>query len=294
MKKIGLLLIAASILFACDPIENRMDTGTTTITADDLKISATPVMKESAENPGTQVRSNYIQLNSEGNPVLSSWFYGTGTYVGTNGIVQVVVPGKQTITFTGLGPDGTKLTKDVEVEVDECFDVAPQWGYLCGEGSKVWTWNEERNLVYGKGAYLSDTAPTWWKVTIDGTDGADVTEKVENIIPGEGPGATMEFSVVGSAFVKTRTDGSKQNGSFSFSYTEADVVPDAGGNPWAEGTLNMSGATVLAGVNTDDGKAPVYSYHILRLTDEYLNLAFAPPGSGAWDGAFFWQFKAKE
>jgi len=285
MKKIGLLLIATGFLFSCDPVEDRMDMGKMTVTEADLaKISATPQMRDSEENPGTQVRSNYIHLNSEGIAALSSWFYGTGTFTGTNGVVQVVVPGKQTITFTALGPDGTKLTRDVEVEVDECFDVSPQWGYLCGTGSRIWTWNEdESGAVWGNGGYIGNTAPGWWTVSIDDIGGQ---------VDGEGKGATMEFSVVGSSFVKTRTDGSQQTGTFKFSYTDSDIVMN-GDDVWAEGTLTVNGASVLVGINPNAGNAPYDTYHILRLNDEYMNLCAPEPGAGAWGTAWFWQFKAK-
>ncbi|MDF9831424.1 hypothetical protein [Parabacteroides sp. PF5-6] len=285
MKKIGLLLIATGFLFACDPVEERMDMGTMTVTEADLaKVTATPVMRDSEENPGTQVRSNYIHLNSEGIAALSSWFYGTGTFTGTNGVVQVVVPGRQTLTFTALGPDGTKLTRDIEIEVDECFDVAPQWGYLCGTGSRVWTWNEdESGAVWGNGGYIGNTAPGWWTVSIDDVGGQ---------VAGEGKGATMEFSVVGSSFTKTRTDGSQQNGSFKFSYTGDDVVMN-GDAVWAEGTLTINGASVLVGINPNAGNAPYDTYHILRLNDQYMNLCAPEPGAGSWGTAWFWQFKAK-
>lgn len=283
MKKIGILLIAATFLFSCDPIENRKDMGTTEITEADLaKISATPVMMDSKANPGTQVRSNYIVLNSEGIPVLSSWFYGTGTYVGTNDTVQVVVPGKQTITFTGLGPDGTKLTREVEIEVDECFDVAAQWGYLCGEGSRVWTWNEDESAVFGNGGYNGNVAPSWWALGVD---------QMDEQAAGEGRGATMEFSVVGSTFVKTLTDGTKQTGTFGFSYADTDKIPVGAENPWAEGKLNINGSTVLAGHS--GGRPAFNTYHILRLTDEYMNLAAAAPGTGDWGEAWFFLFKAQ-
>ena len=43
--------------------------------------------------------------------------------------VTLVVVGTTTIKFTGLNPDGSYLTKEIPVTVDELsFYVPPQWG----------------------------------------------------------------------------------------------------------------------------------------------------------------------
>ena len=226
-------------------------------------------------------RSNYILLKSDGLDALSSFDYGLGTYVGTNGRVQVVSRGDNKVSFTALNADGTKLTKDFTVNVEELYDVAPEWEMFCGNGSKVWTWDSQAEAVWGNGGYLGNTAPGWWTVKA-----ADMNGQT----PGEGVGATMTFSVVGSSLVKAKTAGGKEQGAFSFDMSKKTM---ADGNVWAIGKLSTKGVSVLSGKQPNHGNAPVTEYDILKLTATEMVLAWPEPGEGAWGTAWFWLFRAQ-
>jgi hypothetical protein len=276
MKNIALYAIAASLIWtACNPIEEREELKGS-ITADQLKISAVPEIRDG-------VNSNYVILNSDGNPCLSSWDYGSGTLIGTGGRVQLLLTGDNEIVYTGLNPDGSKITKTLVVHVDRTYDVAPEWAIFCGSGEKVWKWDDRASAVWGNGGYLSDVAPGWWTVPADG---------MEEQTPGEGAGASMTFSLKGASLTKHKSDGSKETGTFAFDMSKTTL--NAGGDGlWGIGKLNTTRVTVLSGKQPNGGNAPVYSYDILKLTDNELVLGFPEPGAGAWGTAWYWLFKAE-
>jgi hypothetical protein len=260
---------------ACAPIEEREEL-TGSITADQLKISAIPEIRDG-------VNSNYVILNSDGNPCLSSWDYGSGTLIGTGGRVQLLLTGDNDIIYTGLNPDGTKITKTLTVHIDRTYDVAPEWALFCGSGEKVWKWDDQAPAVWGNGGYLSNVAPGWWTVPV-----ADM----EGQTPGEGAAASMTFSLKGASLTKNKSDGSKESGTFSFDMTKTTM--NAGGDAvWAIGKLSTARVTVLSGKQPNAGNDPVYSYDILKLTDSELALSFPEPGAGAWGTAWYWLFRAQ-
>lgn len=271
-----MVVAVATIFTSCDPIENRQEMkGATTIDKINSIVSVTAEIRDGK-------RSNYLLLNAEGLDALCAFDYGVGTYVGTKARVQVVVPGDNVVKFTALNADGTKLSKDFTVNVEECFDVAAEWSIFCGSGEKVWGWDTQASSVWGNGGYLSNVAPGWWAVPIGDMEGQT---------PGEGAAATMTFSVKGSSLTKNKSDGSKQQGIFSFDMSKKTAGADGG--PWGIGKLTTSAVTVLSGKQSNGGGAPIYSYDILKLNEQELVLAWPEPGAGAWGTAWYWMFRAK-
>jgi len=282
MKKLIIycLFIVAVTFTACDPIEDR-DSLTGSVTADELDITATPIIVDG-------VNSNKVVLENH-SPVLSWWNYGVGTSQRATDTVLMVVTGTQTITFTGRNGDGSTVTKELTVDIDELsFEVPEQWGYLCGEGSKTWVWDDTQAdnsnsgtagpTVWGNGGYLGCTAPCWWNVSLADVDGS---------APGEGDGATMVFSTAGATLTKNLTDGTSEAGTFSFDMT--DYL-----DGWSIGTLKTNGVTVLAGFVINDA-TDAYEYNILTLDDDYMSLSVPRDGvTSSWGEATFWMFKAQD
>lgn len=275
MKKtiIYSLLILMAAFYACDPIEDR-DDNDMPISADELMVTAEAVVINGSN-------SNKVILTNS-SPVLSEWNYGVGVTRKSCDTVLLVVPGVTNIQFTGLNPDGSYVTKEIPVTVDELsFPVPPEWGLLCGAGSKTWVWDETASSVWGNGGYLGCTAPCWWtndKASMDGND------------PDYGSEGKMVFSIAGAALTKSNASGSTQEaGSFSFDMSK--TTGDGNGGIWAKGKLNTKNVTVLAGKAPNHGDAPVYEYDILQLDEEKLYLAWPEPGSGAWGTAWFWMFR---
>ena len=274
-KLIYPILALASLMVACDPAEDRAVLSGA-ITADQLNISATPQVIDGKN-------SNYIDLNSDGAPVLSSWNYGSGSTTATKTTVQLVVGGVSEIVFTGRNHDGSTITKTLTVQVDTLVNVPAEWGYFCGSGEKAWVWDDtEADAVFGNGGYLGNVAPSWWTVSIDDISGQ---------VAGEGAGAEMVFSVAGASLTLNKSDGSSESGSFSFDMS--DVTLDESGEVWAKGRLNTVATSVLAGISPNEGNARVSRYEILVLDDEKMVLSYPEPGAGAWGTAWFWRFRAK-
>ena len=275
-KSILLSILAVSVLLAsCEPIEHR-DVLQGGITESQLNISAIPEIRDG-------VNSNYIQLNSDGNACLSSWNYGFGTLVATKGTVKVMAKGPNTIVYTGLNADGTMITKSITVQVDALYDVEPEWALFCGDsGLKDWVWDNTVAGPWGNGGYKGNNAPGWWVVSINDINGQ---------APGEGAGASMTFSLIGAKLIKNYNDGTTAEGSFTFDMSK--ITYDDGGAVWAKGKLNTKNVTVLCGKSPNESNAPVYSYDILKLTENNLVLSYPEPGAGSWGTAWFWVFMKK-
>lgn len=278
MKKsiIFSMLVGAAMLIACNPIEDR-DTMTGAITADQLKISATPVVKDG-------VNSNYIELNSEGNACLSSWDYGFGTLTTTKGTVKVMMAGDNDIVYNGMNADGTIIQKKITVHVDKLYDVAPEYALFCGgTGTKTWVWDDLMGTPWGNGGYLGNTTPGWWTNNVDAIE----TQAQGKGYPGDGKNGSMLFSLKGLKL--TKSDGT--SGSFSFDMTK--TTPDGNGNTWGIGKFYTKSVNVLLGIQPNDGNKVINEYDILKLDANHLYLACPEKGAGAWGTCWFWCFRAK-
>lgn len=291
MKKfLALSIIAATFsMIACDPIEDRNEMIGGVASADQLNISATPIVRDG-------VNSNYIHLQSDGNACLSSWDYGFGSYVGTNDTVQVMLAGDNEIIYTGLNADGTTVTKKLIVKVERLYDVAPEWTLFCGDsGVKQWVWDDSAGNMWGNGGYRGSVGPDWW-----GRTRADITE--ETAYEGWDGDSYMEFSIKGARLTKYTSDGSKsESGSFSFDFSDAQKIYYNGdADLWATGKLFTKNVTILQGVSQNDGKSAVYEYDILQLDADHMVLAYKTRTGWSADSwsewgaeAWFWKFRAK-
>ena len=271
---IFVFMVAAMIFVSCEPIEKRNEMKGAVTEADiNQYVTVTTEMRDGNH-------SNWILCRSDGLKALTSFDYGAGTYVGTNGRVQVFETGDQTVVLTVLNRDGTKITKNYSVTVDELYDLAVEWDYLCDMSntrSKTWTWNEELGEeCYGEGDVTEDVAD-WWNPAIPNV--------------GEGFGATMTFSVKGMTLVKEKTDGSKEEGVFSF---------DMNGKLWDFSIAKFStkGVTILGGKDYDG--EDTYEFQITRLNEDELIFVKLMEDAGwdpdveGWGDATLWIFKAVE
>lgn len=275
MKKIFYILsILGFLLIGCDPIEDRMELGSA-ITADQLDITATPLIVDGK-------KSNKVILDNR-SPVLSSWDYGVGVTQRKTDTVLLVSTGENEILFTGLNPDGSKISKTMQVSVDELtFPVPPEWAFLTDGSEKNWVWDTNKPAVWGNGGYIGNFEPAWWTLQEAEIDGQ---------ASGEGTGAKMVFSLRGAKLSKVKSTGETVTGTFAFDMTKKITMED--GTVWAEGKLTTRNVTVLCGISPDEENAPVYEYDILIINGNELVLAYAAPGAAPWDTAWFWVFRAE-
>jgi hypothetical protein len=275
-KSIIFSLLAAAVFAACDPIEDRDSIGGA-ITADQLDVTATPIVVDGKN-------SNKVVLENH-SAVLSSWNYGVGVSQKQMDTVLMVVTGTSTIKFTGLNPDGTKITKEIPVEIQALsYPVPPQWGYLCGSGGKNWVWNNDAAACFGNGGWKGCAAPCWWGRTVD---------QMDEQAAGEGEGASMTFSTDGASLTKHYTNGTADaEGMFSFDMSKG--YNDDSGNAWSTGVLTTKNVTVLCGISINEGKIAVNNYDILNLDESHMTLSYhAASVTGSWGEAWFWLFKAE-
>lgn len=271
------LCMMAIALVACEPIEDRDSIGGA-ITADQLDVKATPIVVN-GKNGNMVILENH-------SPVLSAWNCGGSLSTKAYDTVMVVKTGAVDVTFTGLNPDGSKIEKKFNIQIDALTTLPAEYKYLFGDPtkgvtSKKYVWDETAGAVWGNGGYLGNTSPGWWtnnKASMDSND------------PDYGSEGYMVFSLAGMTLKKSNAAGTKtETGTASLDL--AAITKDGNGAVWASAKLITKNVTVLKGVAPNGGNAPVYSYDILKLNDSKLVLAWPEPGSGAWGTAWFWMFR---
>lgn len=276
MKKITIYFtyfFSLYVFCGCEPLEDRLEIGGA-IAAEQLDITATPLVING-------VKTNKIILDNK-SPVLSSWDYGIGVTERKSDTVLAVVTGENEIVFTGLNPDGSKISKTLTVQVDELtFPVPPEWGILTGGKEKTWKWDETKPAVWGNGGYMASEAPAWWVLQESAMHGQ---------VAQEGVGAKMILSLRGAKLTKVKANGQTEVGSFSFDMSKKIILDN--GMIWAKGKFRTKAVTVLGGISPNEGNAPVYEFDILLINENELVLCYPEPGVGAWGTAWFWVFRA--
>ncbi|MGL5318413.1 MAG: hypothetical protein ACRC9Q_06930 [Bacteroidales bacterium] len=281
INRLFLMAISSLTLFSCEPIEERADIGSP-ITAEELQISAEPIVVNGKN-------SNRVVLKCS-SPVLSYWDYGVGDSNRSNDTISLLFTGTNEIVFTGLNPDGSKLTKTLSVNVDVLANPVPQeWEMLFGSGEKEWTWSTTfthlwgAQVCLGNGGYLTDQLICWWNMGVNSEDLVAAAEA-------DGKGAKMKFCKNGVKFIKTQNNGNVIEGKFSLDMNKKTLDPD--GKVWSIGRLYIKGnpqATILRGWN--DSKVPMKEFDIIKMSDNTMQLSEVPAsGAGQWSAVIGWAF----
>ncbi|MCK9180224.1 MAG: hypothetical protein GX367_08290 [Bacteroidales bacterium] len=262
-------------LIGCEPYESKNKIGNA-ISADKLNITAEALVINGK-------KTNKVVVDNH-SPVLSLWDYGTGTTTSKSDTVLLVTTGEHEILFTGLNPDGTRISKTVKVVVEDLFfEVPAEWGYLVGDGSKTWVWDDEASSVWGNGGYLNDEAPAWWTLQIEEIDGQ---------AKGDGVGASMEFTLQGAQFKKYKNDGTVEKGTFSLDMNSRVVKEDD--SVWAKGHISIKGSSFLCGISPNEGGKAVTEYDIIFLDENKMIVSYPEPGAENGGTGWFWVFKSKK
>ncbi len=247
--------LLAAVFTACDPIEDRNDNMGGAITADQLIVSATPLVVNG-------VRSNKIIVENN-SPCLSHWEYTKGASAKAYDELIVSEVGDLVISFTGLNADGSKITKDLPINVEAIIFQPTDMDRFFGNGT--WVFDKFTNEIT-----LNDVEGVYpYGTTIYG----EKAPTTNGFLYGEFDESDAEFSFsfkegTGSVFSRTLADGTKQTGTFSFDLTK--TIGD-----WSLGTVTMKGATIPYPYAWDKKGGTAYKFYILALDDDQIVLATA-------------------
>lgn len=238
-------------LSACQPLDNREEM-TGNISVEDIQAT---VRVEQIN--GKNVNKVFFECSS---PISCQWSNGVETHATSSGEMLMFLTGEQTVTLTGLCGDGSVVTKDFPVTVDELYyEVAPEYAMFCGSGEKTWTWQETETM--GNGSATSG-GPDWW--TLNAEDMAE--QCAGKNLDADGKGAYMTFVLNGMKMIKTSADGKKTEGTFMFSMQETT-------EPVGIGLLNLNGTNILCGHDFNDpGFAAWSEYTIISLSEDKMVL----------------------
>lgn len=263
--------VLTALFLACDPIVDEKGVGEVITSADQIQATITPVVQNG-------LNTNNVKVSCT-SPVSCQWTDGVNLYASSETELTLLLAGSQTITLNALAADGTVFEKKFEYNVESMYyPVAPEYGYFCGAGEKVWTWADTKCFGNGGG---SDTGPAWWILNPE-----DIKEQcVSKNLPLDGKGATMQFILSGKKMIKTTMDGVKYEGKFDFDMT-------AGTSGWSLGTVTFTNTNILCGYDFNDASYSAWSkYNIIYLDDEKMVLGAQEhaPNSNYW----YWVFKAQ-
>ena len=223
-------------------------------------------------------------------------------------IVSTVVEGNE-ITVTRLSSgdfDVVAVAQDGYFKGLCSFPKLETYEVFIGSGSKVWTWGK---LEWGP----LDRGGEWWSGDFEDILGPYGSK--------DGTGATMTFSKNGVKLLKTKTDGSTEEGTFKVDMAKKKYFANEKTKLWSIGQLYTNDVTILWGVHLDHGlidddtKLPVddnypngeedvdkvYAYDIISLSEEEIVLAVPgdspdnkTPDMNTWSGAWYWYFTEKK
>jgi hypothetical protein len=281
MKKIIYILFgvltSGGFLASCDPID-QSSPSQDVVTAADLDNTATV----------TQIGSSNAAVFKYTGKGTCQWTDGIMTYTSSNDTIFFFGKGAQEVTLTVSNQDGTTVSKTFDnVNVTTMtYTVDPTYGYLCGDsGSKTWVWDNTLSAVWGNGAYLENSAPSWYTVSATDIETQATTYSPTTSSAGDGTNAYMTFTLKGTKL--TKSDGT--SGKFKLNMT------DITKSNWDVGTLTTTSVFVPMGILVNVSNTPVYSYKILSVTSSKLVLCTPETSSTAdWGTAWFWMFKAKD
>lgn len=128
MKKIFSVIIAVCAIWACDPTHEDINMGNH-ITVEQLKEMTTVTLDKA---PSGQ-NGNVVTCETHA-PVSAAWNAG-GKDLAGNYVTKKLKLGEHVITLTALCGDGTKLTAEFPVKVQEITDPLVKY-YLYGEPGK--------------------------------------------------------------------------------------------------------------------------------------------------------------
>lgn len=271
-----LLALMMTALTSCDPSHDN-ESAIGAISPDQLTQELQITAKSAGNNNLTvfTTPTRYIKVyDAKTNSLM-----GTGTSVK----IQVAPPTTEASFYAVTAAmDGNTSVKSgsKSITISEYTDLPAIYDKIFGDGaggftSHTWGWDATDNggICWGNGAYLENTAPGWWTVSIN-----DIDEQAAGKgLPNDGKDGWMKMSLSGV---------STSRGDAGMVKVTEDVVKSG----WDVGTMTFSGTTPLMGIQPNVG-GNQYVYQILKADGDHLYLCAPEPGAGDWGTAWFWCFK---
>ncbi|MBR6249689.1 MAG: hypothetical protein IKR17_00665 [Bacteroidales bacterium] len=290
MKKSIYIIAAASMIVACDPVEEDISYSGAIVTADEL-VAQVSVQQVNGKN------GNLVSINADGNKVPVQVSNGVETINSTNGTdLLLFQEGENTVYVRGFNADGTIVEKAIKVNVDVMNNpVPPQYGFFTNLSEKKWTWDTDVNGggwgnagQTGDGPSLATKGDgTWWSCKPADLAGQMNHSSTGNPTGEEDPNAYMIWKLNGLKIETYAANGTLvRSGTFNF-----DMKRQIDG--WSIGTLTTSAESIFFPwqINSN-GYAPT-AFEIIQLNEEKMVLTYSgESGLGSWGETTFWRFKA--
>lgn len=287
MKKYILAIpLFAMLLTACDPTTESEGSVSENMTTEKLEQAVTLTQLVANQNKftySTEPVTTVQILDPDGNILIT----------GSNGAFDILPGGAelQNLTVRAMNQNGALIAIQKSYTVTEFIDVHPAWEFLCGDGSKEWTYDEEvlgggwGNLGYKADPNFAETgAGKWW-----GCPPADLPGQLGGLgvsaTGEETPDAFMTFKLSGKKIIKNTGSAVIGEGTFSFDMTATEG--------WEIGKFFTSEGAILFPYKINGGGFKPTTFDIMRLDDEKFILTYADAGTGQWGEATFWAFTAK-
>ncbi len=201
------------------------------------------------------------------------------------------------LTIKGLSQDGKVVSTSKTITVSKYTNVPNAWYKITGnsEGSysnaTEWVWDEESNgACWGNAGYLagpstpSKHSGKWWGAKISELSG-QLNHAVGGALTGE-ESADAKMVVAGGSITKYAGDGSVlAKGAFT--------IKDVEGNDYKVADLTTTNNTVLWPYQINGGGKYVNNFEVTYLDENYMQLIYAPAGTGAWSECTWWELKKK-
>jgi len=282
MKKSILLIfgVAAMLIFACAPIENR-ETAGKLLSGTDLQVDIHQT------TPG----GNQIAMINNTPGVGGMFDYLIAQSTRQNDTILLPFLGTSTIAFYATSAGGVvKITQDVVITtIDHPTDT--MWTDLAGSGTKTWVWATDipGGVCYGNGGWQGCTAPCWWTCKASDLSGwGCLNDQMTFDLQGRA-NYTLVTGNIGTDGLVAGT----YTGTFKFDMTK--ITKNDDGSIYANGAVIMT-QPFSRGFQPNEGTAGarpnIYSYNLMRMNANQMYVEVPETATtGSWGTAWFWMFK---
>lgn len=205
------------------------------------------------------------------------------------------IPGN--FIIRGMSQTGDIITTTKTVTISKYTNVPKSWYNITGNkegefsGSTEWVWDEESNgACWGNCGYQAghgdpvNVPGKWWGAKISEFSG-QLQHAVGGALTGE-ESADAKMVISGGSIKKYAADGTLlATGSFS--------IKDVEDSKYKIAELVTTNNTVLWPYQINGGGTYVNNFEVTFLNEDYMQLLYAPAGTGSGAEATWWEFKKK-